>query len=87
MNSTDYTIEQAITLMRNCAKFNKTFSVKYRKLGGGDKLISNCSLRPMAATAKDRNAAYKLQLTNEDTGAPRSCYIPLIKAVNGIKVE
>lgn len=87
MNATTYTLEEAITVMRNLSKFQKTFSVKFRKLGGGDTIINRCSIRPMAATAKDKFGAYKLQLTNEDNGQPRSCYIPLIKEVNGIKVD
>jgi len=87
MKANTYTIEEAITLMRNLSKFHKTFSIKFRKIGGGDTIISKCSLRPMASTAADRNGAYKLQLTNEENTTQRSCYIPLIKEVNGIKVE
>ncbi|MUP44902.1 hypothetical protein E0K83_03970 [Gramella sp. BOM4] len=87
MNTTTYTPEEAITLMRNCTKFNKPFSIYYAKLGGGKKRISNASLRPMATTSKDRNAKYKLQLKDNDTGANRSCYIPLLMEVNGIQVK
>lgn len=86
MKGTTYTLEEAITLMRNCSKLNVRFSIKFRKLGGGTTLISSASIRHMAATAKDRNAKYKLQLTNEDNGQHRACYIPLIMEVNGIKV-
>ncbi len=41
----------------------------------------------MATTASDKFGAYKLQLTNEENNTQRSCYIPLIKEVNGIKVD
>jgi len=87
MKATTYTLEEAITLMRNSSKFNRTFSIKFRKLSGGNRFIQNTSIRPMAATVADRNGKYKLQITNEDTGAHRSCYIPLIMEVNGIKVK
>ena len=87
MNETAYTIEEAITLMRNCSKFNKPFSIYFTKIEGGKSRITNCTLRPMASSSKDRFAKYKLQLTNNDTGAKRSCYIPLIMEVNGIKVN
>lgn len=87
MNATSYTTEQAITLMRNCTKLNKSFSIYFAKLEGGKSRITNASLRPMASSSKDRNAKYKLQLKNNDTGGNRSCYIPLIMEVNGIKVD
>ena len=87
MKAFTYTLEEAITVMRNSSKLAKRFSIKFRKLDGGDTIIQNASLRPMAATAKDQYGKYKLQLTNEDTGAHRSCYIPLLKEVNGIEVK
>lgn len=87
MEGNTYTLEEAITVMRNCTKLQQYFHIKYAKLSGGKKIISKASLRPMAATAKDKNAKYKLQLTNEENGSHRSCYIPLIMEVNGIKVK
>lgn len=87
MKGITYTLEEAITVMRNSSKLAKRFSIKFRKLSGGDSIIQDASLRPMAATAKDQYGKYKLQLTNEESGAHKSCYIPLIKEVNGIKVK
>ena len=87
MKGTTYTLEEAITVMKNSTRLAQRFSIKFRKLSGGDSIIQNASLRPMAATSKDQYGKYKLQLTNEDTGAHKSCYIPLVKEVNGIKVE
>lgn len=87
MKGKPYTIEEAVTLMKNSSKLHKPFQIKFRKLSGGNTIINECSLRPMAATSKDKNGKYKLQLTNEATGDHRSCYIPLIMEVNGTKVE
>lgn len=87
MKITSYTLEEAITVMRNCTTVHRTFSIKFLKLDGGKTIISKCSLRPMASTSKDKNGKYKLQLVNDDTGAYRQCYIPLIMEVNGIKVK
>ncbi|TQI72280.1 hypothetical protein JM79_3238 [Gramella sp. Hel_I_59] len=87
MNTTTYTLEEAITLMRNCSKLSKPFSIYYAKLGGGKKRIVNASLRPMASTKDDRNAKYKLQLRDNDNHVNRSCYIPLLMEVNGIEVK
>ena len=86
MNALNYTLEEAITVMKNSSKLAKPFSIKFRKLGGGNTLISNAGLRPMAGTSSDRNGKYKLQLVNLDNDSLRSCYIPLIMEVNGIKV-
>ena len=87
MKGNSYTLEEAITVMRNSTKVHKIFSIKFRKLGGGDTMIQKASLRPMASTAKDSKGKYKLQFTNEENGTQRSCYIPLVKEVNGIKVN
>ena len=82
-----YTLEEAITLMRNCSKLQLPFSIKFAKLDGGKAFIQNAALRPMASTTADRNGKYKLQLVNRDTEQFRSCYIPLIMEVNGIKIK
>ena len=87
MNPTNYTLEQAITVMKNSTKLAQPFKIKFRKLSGGNTIITRAALRPMAGTAADKMGKYKLQLVNQENDQLRSCYIPLIMEVNGIKVK
>lgn len=87
MNATEnYTLEQAINVMRNSQRKSDPFSIKFKKLSGGTSIIRKAELRPMAKSSKLHNAKYKLQLKNQETDELKSCYIPLIMEVNGIKV-
>lgn len=87
MKGSEYNIEEAVTVMRNCAKFGQDFSITFKKISGGSSRIERAELRPMAPTSKDINGKYKLQLTNKETGERKSCYIVLIMEVNGLKVR
>ena len=82
-----YTLEQAINVLNNLTARGESFSIRFRKVEGGDTYIRRAGLRKMANTNKDKNGAYKLQFGNLETNEFKSCWIPLIKEVNNIQID
>lgn len=81
-----YSLEEAINVMENMTRLGKPFSVKFKKITGGNSIIPQASMRPMATTEKDSMGAYKLQLIAKHDDSFKSCYIPLLMEVNNIKI-
>lgn len=80
----------AVTIARSLSKEGKTFRIEFWSYDestgkcGGTKVISQCLVRP--GNPNDQNDDYKLALHNVERDENRSCWIPLIKSINGVKV-
>ncbi|WP_378186888.1 hypothetical protein ACE939_00885 [Aquimarina sp. W85] len=86
MNPRHYTsYEEAISLMELITGKGNTFSFTYMKLDGTVSYVSKAVLRSRAATGL--NAKHRIQFTNVATNEHRSCYIPLLMAVNNKKIN
>ena len=83
-------VYEAVIMARQLNKEGKTFNLEFWSYDestgkcGASKGISQCLLRP--GNANDQNDDYKLALYNAERDENRSCWIPLIKSINGVKV-
>lgn len=83
-------VYQAATIARAQSKEGNTFRIEFwaydESTGktGGTKAISQCVVRP--GNPDDKNDDMKLALYNVERDEHRSCWIPLIKSINGVKV-
>ena len=83
-------VYEATTLVKSLTKQRTTFRLEFygfdetKQRSTGLKRINQCVIRP--GNPKDKNDDYKLQLHDVERDENRSCWIPLIKSVNGINV-
>ncbi len=79
-----YTLQQAIQVMKSLSKQGRGFNLSYMKVGGGKTTIVNYRLIKQNLK-NDSRGKYKLQFIN-DQDERKSCYIPLLMYINGIKI-
>ncbi len=83
-------VYEAVSLMRGLTKKGLVFSLEFyghdesKFRFTGEKHVGTCLLR--SDNEADKNSDYKLALLDVAKDEPKSCWIPLITAVNGIKV-
>ncbi|GAK96817.1 hypothetical protein JCM19294_1126 [Nonlabens tegetincola] len=79
-----YTLQEAMNVMKGLSKTGRSFDIVYMKINGGLGKFPRC--RMIKQNLKnDKRGRYKLQFIN-DEDKRKSCYIPLLMSVNGIKI-
>ncbi len=84
-SKTYHNYEEPIGIMRKLTSLGQPFSITFIKLDGTVTRIDKAALRPMSI--KGRNAQYRIQYTNLNTKEHRSFYLPLLLAVEDIKIK
>jgi hypothetical protein len=79
-----YNLQQAMNVMKSLSKQGRGFNLSYMKVNGGRTTIIDYRLIKQNLK-NDRRGNYKLQFIN-DNDDRKSCYIPLLMYINGIKI-
>lgn len=88
MNSTETykNYPDAFSYMQACTKSNIPFKMMFKKDSGETKIVSKTLLRKQTPSSSDSMGSYKLNYIDVENDRLGCCYIPLIMAVNDIKI-